>query len=124
MHGPVVKTQEAGKLYLEQKGLTRRKLSIEYYELFSKFLNLVQVYMFGRAFLIQNSSNVQNIVKSLSNTIDKEAIIKEVVEDRLKDSLKLRLQYLDSHRDWQMLKALIAELTNTTSIYCQSTGLT
>ena len=124
MHGPVVKTQEAGKLYLEQKGLTRRKPSIEYYELFSKFLNLVQVYMFGRAFLIQNSSNVQNIVKSLSNTIDKEAIIKEVVEDPLKDSLKLWLQYLDSHRDWQMLKALIAELTNTTSIYCHSTGLT
>ena len=34
-NGPVVRTQEVGKLYLEEKGLTRKQLSIEYYELFS-----------------------------------------------------------------------------------------
>ena len=32
-NGPVVRTQEIGKLYLEQKSLTRKQLSIEYYEL-------------------------------------------------------------------------------------------
>ena len=112
-NSPVVKTQDAGKVYLEKKRLTKRKLSIEYYELFSRYLNLVQVYMFGTAFLVQNSSNVQNIVKSLMDTVDEEAVIKNMVEERLKQSFKLQLQYLDSHRDRQILKALIAELTNT-----------
>ena len=113
-NGPVVRTQDVGKLYLEQKGLTRKQLSIEYYELFSKYLNIVHVYMYGRAFVIQNSSNVQNIVKCLSDAIDEETVIKKRVEERLQTGLfKLSLQYMDSHRDRQVLKALVAELTNT-----------
>lgn len=33
-HGPVVKTQEAGNLYIQHKGLVTKKPSMEHYELF------------------------------------------------------------------------------------------
>ena len=70
--------------------------------------------MVARAFVIQNSSNVQNIVKCLSEAIDKETVIKKRVEEGLQTGLfKLLLQYMDSHRDWQVLKALVTKLTNT-----------
>ena len=116
-NGPIVKTQEVGKIYLEHKGLARKKLSIEYYELFSKHLNVVQVqvYMFGTAFLLQNGTNVQNIVKCLGDAIVEEVVIKKKVERTLQD-FKVALQYMDSHRDKQVIKGLIAELTNVSFV--------
>ena len=63
-NGPHVNTQDAGKVYLDSKGLQTKKSSCEYYEIFSKHLNLVQVYIHQRAFLIASiSSNVKTLIK-------------------------------------------------------------
>ena len=114
-NGPIFKTQEVGKICLEHKGIARKKLSIEYYELFSEHLNVVQVYMFGTAFFILTSStNVQIIVKCLGDAKDEEVVIKKV--ERTLQDFKVALQYMDSHRDRQVIKALIAELTNVSSV--------
>ena len=112
-NGPVVKTQEAGKVYNSKKGLVQRKYSIEFYEVFSKHLNLAQIYMFKTAYLTRNSSNLTGVINSLSSMLDSDDIVKSVVEDRLKEMFPTILKYLDSHRDRQVLKALVAEVTST-----------
>ena len=116
-NGPVVKTQEVGHVYIENKYLTTAKLSMEFYEIFCKHLNLVQVYMFGRAFVIQNSCNVEKVVDSLKSVIDEAAVVKKVALERLQNYVSPCLRYMDTHRDRQVLTALTAELT---SISCAS----
>ena len=51
-HGRLVKTQGAGELYKNKKGLVVIRNSVELYEAFCKHLNLSQdlVYLFGRAY--------------------------------------------------------------------------
>ena len=82
-NGPVVKTQEAGSLYIKHKGLMTKKPSMEYYELFCKYLNVVQVYMFAIVYLMENVENIESIVRSLNNVIDEDAVVKKLVQDRL-----------------------------------------
>lgn len=50
---------------------------------------------------------------TITKTIDKDKVVKEVVMHRLHDLIKPCLQYMDSHRDRQVVKALLAELTST-----------
>ena len=45
LNGPLVKTQQAGAINLKSKNLQAKKMSSEYYEIFSKHLNLIQVYI-------------------------------------------------------------------------------
>ena len=108
-NGPVVKTQEVGKMYLNEKGLAKRKRSMKLYKTLAKHLNLVQIYMYHTAYLTENSYNLSAVFHSISNIL----MSKETVENRLKPSFVPALKYLDSHRDRQVVKALMAELTNT-----------
>ena len=112
-HGPVVKTQDVGNVYNQEKGLTRRKFSMELYEIFSKHLNLAQIYMFNTAYLTQNTSNLTAVISSITSVINSEDIVKSTIQDQLNEKFPQMLKYLDSHRDRQVLKALIADLTNT-----------
>ena len=111
-NGPVVKTQEVGRVYLNVKGSTTRKRSLEIYEIFSKHLNLAQIYMYGVAYVVQNTTGLAMITTSLKSAVDNEYVVKERVQDCLKEVFPSALKYLDSHRDRQVLKALFAELTN------------
>lgn len=111
-NGPVVKTQEVGRVYLNVKGSTTRKRSLEIYEIFSKHLNLAQIYMYGVAYVVQNTTGLAMITTSLKSAVDNEYVVKERVQDCLKEVFPSALKYLDSHRDWQVLKSLFAELTN------------
>ena len=111
-NGPVVKTQEVGRIYLNEKGLTTRKRSLELYEVLSKHLNLAQIYMYGVAYVVHNTTDLAAITTSLRSTIDTEHVVKKKVQDCLKEVFPSALKYLDSHQDRQVLKALFVELTN------------
>ena len=78
-NGPVVKTEDAGKLYMSKKGLETHmvKVSIELYKIFSQHLNIVQVYMFSRVYLIPNTPNLKEILLSLTSISHDEAIVKK-----------------------------------------------
>ena len=89
------------------------KVSLQLYEIFSQHLNIVQVYMFSRAYLVPNTPNLKEILLSLISISHDEAIVKDIVSERLKDIYVPALMYMDSHRDKQILKGLMAELTNT-----------
>ena len=112
--GPVVKTREAGKVYMETKGLTVRRSAVELYEVFSKHLNLSQLYIYGIAFLIYNypDANMESVVESLKSTIDVDSVVKESVQSKLSDKLMIALKYMDTPRDKLVVKALVAHLTN------------
>ena len=116
-NGPVVKTQDSGKVYMDEKGqgihVHSNKASMELYEIFSKQINVAQVYFFGIAYLIENTGNVKGLMMSLNSIIDQETILKEIVEKRLKDLFAPSLNYMDTHRDRQVLKGFVAEPTST-----------
>lgn len=86
---------------------------MELYEIFSKHLNLAQIYMFNTAYLTQNTSNLTAVISSITSVINSEDIVKSTIQDQLNEKFPQMLKYLDSHRDRQVLKALIADLTNT-----------
>ena len=98
-NGPVVKTQDASEIHMKYKGLVTKKPSMEYYEVFCKYLNVVQVYMFGTAYLMENVENLESIVNSLNRVIDEEAILKRLMQDRLQSIFSPSLRYMDTHRD-------------------------
>ena len=116
-NGPIVKTQDVGRLYMKEKGLSTRKKSMELYEVFAKHLNLAQIYLFQTAYLTENSHNLPMLCSFMSSILTSssqtESLVKAAVENRLKETFPSTLRYLDSHRDRQVLKAVVAELTNT-----------
>ena len=107
-------TQDAGQCYMVEKSLSEKKTSMEFYEIFSRHLNLAQVYMFHKAYLIENSQNLSEIFGFISNTVNSnsECLVKQEIEQRTKQVLPSSSKYMDSHRDRRILKALLAELTN------------
>ncbi len=113
LHGPLVKTQEAGMVYLRCKGLDTRKRSCEYYEMFSRHLNLIQVYIFDTGYLLPNTgSKIESFIDAIKSTVNKEDILHKAVSDRLNGLVQSSLEYMDTHRDRQVLKSLLAELTS------------
>ena len=90
-------SQEVGRVYLSEKGLTTRKRSLELYEILCKHLNLIQIYMYGVAYVTQNITGIAAITTSLKSVIDTEHVVKEKVEERIKEIFPLALKYLDGH---------------------------
>ena len=86
---------------------------MELYDIFSQHLNIVQVYMFSRAYIVPNTPSLKEILSSLISISHEEAIVKDFATEHLKDIYAPALVYMDSHRDRQVLKGLMAELTNT-----------
>lgn len=72
----------------------------------SKHLNLTQIYIYGVAYVVENTTGLAAITTSLKSTVDTECMVKERVRDCLKEVFPSALNYLDSHRDRQVLRAL------------------
>ena len=124
--GPVVRTRDAGDIYVREKGLTDNIYSaIELYEIFCKYLSVSQVYMFRQAYLVQNApeSDLDAVMTSLNQMIDKDEIVKEITEQRLKELLLPAVKYMDTPRDKLVMKGLIGELTNNNTFTSSLLGL-
>ena len=65
-------------MYNQEKGLVQRKFSIELYEVFSKYLNLAQIYMFNMAYLTQNTSNLTAVISSITS-VNYEDVVKSTI---------------------------------------------
>ena len=111
--GPLVATQDAAKLYMDVKHSKSRKQSGDLYEILSKHLNIVQVYLYSKGYLLHNSgSNIETLLKTITESVNKEAIVKERVSERLQDIFQGCLHYIDTPRDKEVLKGIFAELTS------------
>lgn len=62
---------------------------------------------------MQNTgSNIENLIETIVSTVNNDVIVNERVSERLNDIFKTSLQYLDSPRDRQVVKGLLAEITS------------
>ena len=70
-HGPIVKTQEISKVYQQEKNVASKKYSIEAYEIFCKYFNISQVYIFDQAFIVQilDGMNLECCVQSMKTLL-------------------------------------------------------
>ena len=125
LNGPLVSTQDAGQFYMKEKNLSEKKASMEVYEILCKHLNLAQVYMFHTAYLIENSTNLPAIFSFISNTVNNnaECLVKQEIDEHIKQFFPKALRYMDSHRDRRVVKALLAELTNIISFASKVQGI-
>ena len=89
-------------------------MSSKYYEIFSKHLNLIQVYLFDVAYLLPNTTtgSIESFVDTIKGAVDTETILHSSITDRIITLFQQSLQYMDTHRDRQVVKALFAELTS------------
>ena len=104
----LVATQDAAKVYMDVKHSKSRKQSGELCEILSKLLNIVQVYLYSKGYLLHNiGSNIETLLKTITESVNKEAIVKERVSEGWGC-----LHYIDTPRDKQVLKGIFAELTS------------
>ena len=77
------------------KGSKKRKSSGELYEILSKHLYIVQVYLYGKGYLVHNTgSNMLQLLTTPTESVNKRSIVNEQVGESLQDIFKDVLQYL------------------------------
>ena len=123
---PIISTQEAARIFFNASKETapggscdeaiKRKNSMEIYEALSKHLNLLQVYIHGKAFLIENRSSplteVVSNLKGIFDSFDFRARLNSHIEEKIGDCYKKALTYLDTKRDRDTLKYLLTQITS------------
>ena len=96
------------------KQTAKRKFSSEYYQLFAKHFNLIQLYIFGVGYLFPYSPtfNAEKFIQKIKETVNTEDMLRDTISSRLSNLLPVCLQYADTNRDRQVIKGLFAELTS------------
>ena len=115
-NGMIVPTQDIAKKYRELKGLKQgsRIESARLLETISKHLNVIQIYIWQRGYIIENhGTDVVKLVNSLGNlTTTDQKTTNEKVEEAIGNNYKTILQYLDSKRDRDTLNTVLTKLTS------------
>ena len=129
-NGYIVPTQKLAEMYKEIKSLkeSTRIESSRMIEILSKHLNVAQVYIGGRGYTIENhGKEVMKLLDSVegiemsdegiemsdeSIVRIEEAIGDESIEEAIGDSCATTMDYLDSKRDRDTLKAVLTKITS------------
>ncbi len=111
-NGPLVSTQDVAQLYSKRKSLTS-VTSAAMHEALSNHLNITQLYHNGKAYLIAgSSSNIAKLLETLSGVVNEQAIITSHVQSRLSEIYSDALRYLDTPRDREVLRGIMAKITS------------
>ena len=111
-NGPLIRTGVLGEVYSSIKG-TKPKHPAEYFEIFSRYLNIIQIYISDSAYIMPNvQGDIAKFIETVNDTVNSEGVVRDTISKRLAHLVVPSLQYMDTHRDRQVLKALIAELTS------------
>lgn len=89
------------------------------YEKLSKKLNIVQIYIDQKAYLVEGKdTDIEKVVDVISRRLIKinDNAVKGIVKAKLTDSFADILQTLDSKRDRDILEAIIAKITSVKSV--------
>lgn len=70
-HGPKIRTQDVGNVYIKEKWFAKKAFYGALW-MFSKHLNLTQIYMFNKAHLTLNIPNITAVISFLTTVIDSE----------------------------------------------------
>lgn len=121
----LLETSTAATIYKKRKAsLTNKEEStyfrpIDTYEKLSKHINIAQIYIDQKAFIVEaKDTDIRKVVEIVSDTLEKlnKHTAREKVHSCLKDNFRDVLRYLDSKRDRDVLEAVIAKITSVKSV--------
>ncbi len=114
--GPLLSTQEVGKRFYQVKHQcepSRPLLAAAIYDTLSKHLNLVQVYISGKAYLMEDiGGSVMYVLNTIAESVNKQEIVRKHIEDKLANIYPIAIQYLDTPRDREVLRGITVKLTS------------
>lgn len=125
--GPIVPTQEAGKVYAKEKNLflglgfveenLKKQKSSHLFNVLSRHLNVVQVYLHGKAYLVESDRHSDSKIKTvvdLLNTFSPptQKVVNDYLQHKLASIYKDSLKFMDTKRDRDILKGLFAKATS------------
>ena len=121
--GPLVSTQDAGKIYqVKKKEQLQRQFtaapkkcttSSALFARFSRYFNIQQVYLHGKAYLLEKrNEQVDQLVTRLNEMIPQKRIINSHIEKKLSDVFQDALRFMDTKRDRDILKGIFAKATS------------
>lgn len=122
--GPIVSTQEAGKVYAKEKNLflehveetsTKRKSS-HLFSVISRHLNVIQFYLHGKAYVVESRKHRDGKIKDVIDRLNNLCPVDKMVNDHLQNKLACiynnSLKFMDTKRDRDILKGLFAKATS------------
>ena len=117
-NGLIVATQDLARKYKELKNL-KESAHIEssrLLEIMSKHLNLAQIYIGGKGYIIENHGrDVVKVVESLNQfSKSEQQIVNQRVEEAVGSTYDTILQYLDTKRDRDTVLAILTKITSAT----------
>ena len=122
-HGPIVRTQEVGQfisdteqdLIKNKKKSKRRPMSFDIFKKIQRHLNVVQIYVKGTAYILENRNyDLSEVTERLSD-ICKSSFREEInkhVRVNTSDLLQTAIRFADTKRDADLIKALFAKTTS------------
>lgn len=115
-NGLLVPMQDLVKKYKESKGLKESSHleSSRLLKIMLKHLNVAQVYINGKGYIVENhGKEIVKIVESLQK-IGKadQTIVNQRVEEAIGSMYDTLLQYLDSKRERDTVKAILTQITS------------
>lgn len=117
-HGPIVRTQEVGQfisdteqdLIKNKNNSKRRPMSSDIFKKIQRHLNVVQIYVKGTAYILENRNydltEVSERLSDIYNSSFREDINKHVSMNT-SDLLQTAIRFADTKRDADLIKALI-----------------
>ena len=113
--GPLLPTQEVIQHYSKIKDKSTKIIPATFDEMICKYFNVAQVYIYGKAYIMQNTECDPRIVlQKIKGCIEanKQQLINQHVQDKIGDIYKKVIEYVDTDRDRKVVKALLAEITS------------
>ena len=112
----VTSTQEAGKVYINARsGEGSKKMTSSYlFDYFSRYFNIVQFYLYGRSYIIENRNQKFDVViGQLQNiTANHEAFCNKTIEGKIGTIFANAIHMMDTKRDKDILKGIFSHATS------------
>ena len=121
----LLETSTAASVYKKKKASLLNKEEslyfrpIDTYEKLSKHINIAQIYIDQKSFIIEaKDTDIRKVVEIVSDTLKNlsKDVVRERVHSCLKENFRYILQYIDSKRDRDVLEAVIAKITSVKSV--------
>ena len=113
--GLLVRTQEVLDMYYNlncqlsttEKQKTHSRMNVgTFYEIISKYVNIAQIYIDGKAYLLPNMTcDFGKLVETISSAVTEQSVVNRHVSEQLQCIYPLVLRYVDTERDRQIIKA-------------------
>ena len=98
--------------------------AVDTYEKLTKHLNIDQIYIDGRAFIVESEgTEIGNIVRQITNILESQGTAQAKKKSpELREIFRNILEMLDTKRDRDVFEAIVTKLTNVNSVVSMKGG--